>query len=237
MSRFRCDQSWHRRVSASPKNLPCVTHCSSEARTLERMTTANVHGSQSGSLHDTDVPPPVVWSWALWGWSGGLGVGVGVVGVLMGVLAPVIGQRADVAGRRKLWLALMTGALALSMALLFFVTTEAQYFWLGAGLIAAGAGFSEKAAGNYKAMMLQVSTPKKIWRISGPGWGVGYCGGCGFLRNRRRELQRNAAAGVNPEKYWPNQRTGVGDWISRGNCHAHPRHCCSKVGMVRNPAD
>ncbi|PDQ36304.1 MAG: MFS transporter [Candidatus Lumbricidophila eiseniae] len=226
MSRFRCDQSWHRRVSASPKNLPCVTHCSSEARTLERMTTANVHGSQSGSLHDTDVPRRVVWSWALWDWatqpfnsvittfvfsvfitsslflppeiaakpdtdpgkiagladlSAGLGLAVGLAGVLIAVLAPVIGQRADVAGRRKLWLALMTGALALSMALLFFVTTEAQYFWLGAGLIAAGAVFSEIAAVNYNAMLLQVSTPKNIGRISGLGWGIGYLGGIVML--------------------------------------------------------
>lgn len=106
-----------------------------------------------------------------------LGFAVAAGGILIAVLAPVLGQRSDAAGKRKRWLAVSTIALILCMFAMFFVKADAAYFWLGAGLIAAGSVFSEIAGVNYNAMLVQVSTPKTVGKVSGLGWGLGYVGG------------------------------------------------------------
>ena len=48
---------------------------------------------------------------------------------------------------------------------------------LGVSLIAVGSVFSEIAGVNYNAMLVQVSTPKTVGKVSGLGWGLGYVGG------------------------------------------------------------
>jgi MFS transporter, UMF1 family len=106
-----------------------------------------------------------------------LGWAITIAGVLIAVLAPVLGQRADVAGRRKVWLGGATAALVLCMIALFFVQGAPAYFVLGISLIAAGTVFSEIAGVNYNAMLVQVSTPKTVGKVSGLGWGLGYVGG------------------------------------------------------------
>jgi UMF1 family MFS transporter len=107
----------------------------------------------------------------------GLGLAIGVAGILIALLAPVLGQRADASGRRKLTLGIATGLLIVTTALLFVVEADYAFFWVGAGLIAIGSVFSEIAGVNYNAMLVQVSTPKTVGRISGLGWGFGYLGG------------------------------------------------------------
>jgi MFS transporter, UMF1 family len=107
----------------------------------------------------------------------GLGWAITIAGILIAVLAPVLGQRADIAGRRKLWLGGATAALVLCMVALFFVQGTPSYFVLGISLIAAGTVFSEIAGVNYNAMLVQVSTPKTVGKVSGLGWGLGYIGG------------------------------------------------------------
>ncbi|MRX43643.1 MFS transporter [Agromyces kandeliae] len=107
----------------------------------------------------------------------GLGWAITIAGILIAVLAPVLGQRADVAGRRKLWLGGATAALVACMFGLFFVQGTASYFVLGVSLIAAGTVFGEIAGVNYNAMLVQVSTPKTVGKVSGLGWGLGYLGG------------------------------------------------------------
>ncbi|RXZ71683.1 MFS transporter [Agromyces albus] len=107
----------------------------------------------------------------------GLGWAITIAGILIAVLAPVLGQRADVAGRRKLWLGGATAALVLCMFALFFVQGAPAFFVLGVSLIAAGTVFSEIAGVNYNAMLVQVSTPKTVGKVSGLGWGLGYIGG------------------------------------------------------------
>jgi UMF1 family MFS transporter len=107
----------------------------------------------------------------------GLGLAIGVAGILIALLAPVLGQRADASGRRKLTLGIATGLLVVTTAALFFVEADYAFFWVGAGLIAIGSVFSEIAGVNYNAMLVQVSTPKTVGRISGLGWGFGYLGG------------------------------------------------------------
>ena len=98
-------------------------------------------------------------------------------GILVLLLAPVLGQRADARGNKKRWVIGGTIALALVQFALFFVYSEPLFFWLGAILVALGSVASEIAGVNYNAMLVQVSTPRTIGRVSGLGWGLGYIGG------------------------------------------------------------
>ncbi|GAA1736465.1 MFS transporter [Isoptericola hypogeus] len=107
----------------------------------------------------------------------GLGAWIAVGGVLIAVLAPVLGRRADVAGRRKAWLGGATLLLVACMLGLGAVRADPAYFVLGAALISLGSVASEIAGVNYNAMLVQVSTPRTVGKVSGLGWGLGYVGG------------------------------------------------------------
>lgn len=107
----------------------------------------------------------------------GLGWGLTAGGIFIALLAPVLGQRADATGRRKAWLAWMTGLLVASTLGLAFVQATPSHFWLGVSIIAFGSIVSEIAGVNYNAMIVQVSTPATMGRVSGLGWGLGYMGG------------------------------------------------------------
>lgn len=104
-----------------------------------------------------------------------------IAGVVIALLAPILGQRSDGSGRRKLWLAINTGLVVLAMAAMFFVEPIPAYIYLGAALLAVGNIFFEFAAVNYNAMLVQVSTPSTVGRVSGFGWGMGYVGGIVLL--------------------------------------------------------
>ncbi|MGN6502641.1 MAG: MFS transporter [Pseudolysinimonas sp.] len=106
-----------------------------------------------------------------------LGLGVAAAGLFIGLLAPVIGRRSDTGGGRKRWLGIATGMLVLLMAALFFVRADPAYFLLGVGLVAVGSVVSEIAGVQYNAMLVSVSTPKTVGKVSGTGWGFGYIGG------------------------------------------------------------
>lgn len=107
----------------------------------------------------------------------GLGWGITAAGILIALVAPVLGQRADASGKRKAWLGVATLLLVGSVAGLFFVEAAPSYFWLGVTLIAVASIMSEIAGVNYNAMLVQVSTPATMGRVSGLGWGLGYIGG------------------------------------------------------------
>ena len=100
-----------------------------------------------------------------------------LAGILILVLAPVLGQRADVAGNKKRWVVGATAVLALIQFALFFAFADPAFFWFGAVAIALGAVTSEIAGVNYNAMLVEVSTPRTVGRVSGLGWGLGYIGG------------------------------------------------------------
>lgn len=110
-----------------------------------------------------------------------LGLALGIAGLLIALLAPVAGQRTDHSGRRRLWLGVNTLIVVLLTASCFFVLPEPGYLILGCALLAAGHVFSELASVNYNAMLLQISTPKTIGKISGVGWASGYLGGIVLL--------------------------------------------------------
>ncbi|MBT2565949.1 MFS transporter [Arthrobacter sp. ISL-85] len=106
-----------------------------------------------------------------------LGGALAVAGFAIALLAPVTGQRSDAGGRRKLWLGVNSAVVAVLTALCFFVFPHPQFLLLGVSLIALGNVFFEFAGVNYNAMLVQVSTPRNIGKVSGFGWGAGYLGG------------------------------------------------------------
>ena len=106
-----------------------------------------------------------------------LGSALAVAGAAIALLAPVTGQRSDTGGRRKLWLGVNTAAVAVLTGLCFFVFPRPEFLLLGVTLIALGNIFFEFAGVNYNAMLVQVSTPANIGKISGFGWASGYVGG------------------------------------------------------------
>ncbi|WP_345800861.1 MFS transporter [Microbacterium sp. AZCO] len=114
---------------------------------------------------------------ALAGLSSGYGLATTIAGILILLLAPVLGQTADRSGSRKRWLLVFTVLLALLQFALFFAQADPAYFWYGALVLSVGAVVSEIAGVNYNAMLVQVSTPKTIGKVSGLGWGLGYIGG------------------------------------------------------------
>ncbi|MCP2031333.1 UMF1 family MFS transporter [Okibacterium sp. HSC-33S16] len=110
-----------------------------------------------------------------------LGWALAGAGLLIAILAPVTGQRSDSSGRRKFWLAVNTYIVVAITAAMFFVQPDPGFLWLGLLLVAAGNVFFEFAGVNYNAMLVQVSTPQTIGRVSGIGWGLGYLGGIVLL--------------------------------------------------------
>jgi MFS transporter, UMF1 family len=110
-----------------------------------------------------------------------LGYAIGAAGLLIALMAPVIGQRADASGHRKLSTAIWTALTVVSMAGLFLVRDDWAYLWLGLLLLSLGSIFFELASVSYNAMLVQVSTPATIGRVSGFGWSMGYFGGIVLL--------------------------------------------------------
>ncbi len=109
--------------------------------------------------------------------SSGYGWATAAAGILILLLAPVLGQQADRNGSKKRWLLVFTALLALLQFALFFTRADPAFFWYGAIVLAIGAVVSEIAGVNYNAMLVQVSTPATIGKVSGLGWGLGYIGG------------------------------------------------------------
>ena len=106
-----------------------------------------------------------------------LGYAIGGAGLLIALAAPVLGQRSDAAGRRKFATGVWTGCTVATMAALFAVREDWRWLWLGLVLLALGSIFYELASVSYNAMLVQVSTPATMGRISGFGWSMGYFGG------------------------------------------------------------
>jgi MFS transporter, UMF1 family len=106
-----------------------------------------------------------------------LGYAIGGAGLVIALAAPVLGQRSDAAGRRKFATGVWTACTVATMAGLFAVREDWRWLWLGLVLLALGSIFYELASVSYNAMLVQVSTPATMGRISGFGWSMGYFGG------------------------------------------------------------
>ncbi|MCG2798190.1 MAG: MFS transporter [Cellulomonas sp.] len=114
-----------------------------------------------------------------------LGWGLAIAGVLVAVLAPALGTLADAAGRRKPLLGVASAVVAASVLAMWFVKPTpgamAGNVLLGITLLAVGTVFFEIGSVAYNALLVQITTPKTIGRVSGIGWGSGYVGGIVLL--------------------------------------------------------
>jgi MFS transporter, UMF1 family len=106
-----------------------------------------------------------------------LGYGITAAGLLIALLAPVLGQRADRTGQQKSQLFLFTTLLIAAQLGMVFVQPGVEWFWMGVALIALGSIFGEIAGVSYNALLVSISTPKTVGKVSGLGWGFGYLGG------------------------------------------------------------
>ena len=110
-----------------------------------------------------------------------LGAFMAAAGVAIAVIAPVAGQRTDSSGRRKLWLAVNSGVVALCLLGTVFVKNAPGYLWLGLACIAVGTVFYELATVFYNSLLPLVSTRQTVGRVSAFGWSMGYFGGIVLL--------------------------------------------------------
>ena len=114
-----------------------------------------------------------------------LGWGLAAAGILVALTAPAMGALADAGGRRRPILAATSGIVGLCVLALWFVRPEeggmADAVRLGVILLGIGTIAFEIGSVAYNALMLQISTPRTIGRISGIGWGAGYVGGIVLL--------------------------------------------------------
>jgi UMF1 family MFS transporter len=103
---------------------------------------------------------------------------VSISAILIAVLSPILGAAADKGGRRKRYLALTTVVAVIATTLLTFVKPGApNAIPLALTLFVVGNVGFEVGMVFYNAFLPTITSPEKIGRVSGYGWGVGYIGG------------------------------------------------------------
>ncbi|GIG40743.1 MFS transporter [Cellulomonas phragmiteti] len=114
-----------------------------------------------------------------------LGWGLAAAGLLVALTAPALGTLADAGGRRRPLLAVASAVVGVCVLALWFVQPSeggmADAVRLGVTLLAIGTIAFEIGSVAYNALLLQISGPRTIGRISGIGWGAGYVGGIVLL--------------------------------------------------------
>ncbi len=113
------------------------------------------------------------------GWAGA------AAGLVVAGTAPALGTFADAAGRRRPMLAVcsaVVGVSILAMSLVRPVPGQlSQMVVLGLVLVAVGTVAFEIGSAAYNALLLTITTPRTLGRVSGIGWGAGYIGGIVLL--------------------------------------------------------
>lgn len=93
------------------------------------------------------------------------------------LISPVIGAIADQAGRRKPWLLCFTVLAAFFISMLWYAKPEpADVLWALVFLALANLAF-EFSIVFYNAMLPDLTDERRMGRLSGWGWGLGYAGG------------------------------------------------------------
>jgi UMF1 family MFS transporter len=99
--------------------------------------------------------------------------------LLTALIGPVLGSVADATNRKKLFLALFSGACIVATALMYW--TSGETFWVAVALlIVANVGF-EGGTVFYDAFLPEITTEKNYGRVSGYGFAMGYLGSFAIL--------------------------------------------------------
>lgn len=109
---------------------------------------------------------------ALWGYM------TAATGLIVALAGPVLGAIADATGRRKPWIALFSAGLIIGLAGLWLAQPGIEsrlgpvigFFMLAIVCVEFATIFTN-------AMMPGLVSPKRLGRLSGTGWAVGYVGG------------------------------------------------------------
>ena len=110
-----------------------------------------------------------------------LGRALTIAGLSVALLAPATGIWVDAPHRRRVVLAVLTGAVVAMTSAMSLIRADYHYLWPGLVLLACTAAFSDLATVPYNAMLRQLSTPETSGRISGFGLAAGYFGSVGLL--------------------------------------------------------
>lgn len=104
-----------------------------------------------------------------------------LAGLAIALLAPVLGAIADASGARKPWIGGLTLLCAAASFGLWFVAPDPGYVILALVLVVlANFGF-EFGAVFANALLPDIAEPKRLGRLSGWSWGLGYAGGLAAL--------------------------------------------------------
>lgn len=109
--------------------------------------------------------------------TGDWGQAIALSGLLVAVLAPLLGAVADQGGRRKPWIGFFTFIAVICGAALWLVEPDPSFAFTALVLVAFGNAAFEFGQVFYNAMLPDVASPKRLGRISGWAWGLGYAGG------------------------------------------------------------
>ena len=101
--------------------------------------------------------------------------GIAISAIIVALFSPLLGAIADKAGYRKQLLVITTLSSIFATTLLFFPLKGQVLFSLTLFVI-ANVNF-ELGSVFYNSYLPEIADKKKIGRISGYGWGLGYCGG------------------------------------------------------------
>ena len=101
--------------------------------------------------------------------------GIAISAIIVALFSPLLGAIADKASYRKQLLVITTLSSILATTLLFF-PHEGQVLFSLALFVIANVNF-ELGSVFYNSYLPEIANKEKIGRISGYGWGLGYCGG------------------------------------------------------------
>lgn len=100
-----------------------------------------------------------------------------IAGIIVAIAAPIVGQRADASGGLRTWLATNTIVVGAATIALAAIAPNPSFWIVGLALYVIANVFYEFAFVNYNTVLVRITTPKNIGRVSGFGWGLGYVGG------------------------------------------------------------
>ena len=101
---------------------------------------------------------------------------IALSGLAVALLAPVLGALADQGGRRKPWIGGFTVAAVLCAAGLWWVEPDPGFALLALVLVGLGNAAFELGQVFYNAMLPEVASARRLGRVSGWAWGLGYAG-------------------------------------------------------------